>query len=132
MASVLILFVSGSLSAHHAISAVFDTSKQIKIVGELTGVDWVNPHVFIHVKVKNASGGTVVWKVESSPPRWFTSVGASSNTFRKHIGEMVTVDAQPSKDTSSTYSYLLKITFANGDSLEGATSAEAERAGQRK
>jgi hypothetical protein len=131
LAGVAVLLAAGSSWAHHAISAVFDTTKKIKIVGELTEVDWVNPHIFIHLKVKNNAGGFVAWKVESSPPRWFQSVGANSNTFRKHVGETVTVDAQPSKD-GSTYSYLLKITFANGDTLEGATSQEAEAARQRK
>jgi hypothetical protein len=43
----------------------------------------------------------------------------------------VTVDAQPSKD-SSTYIYLLKITFANGDTLEGTSAAEAEGTQPRK
>jgi len=131
MAAAMVLLAVGSLSAHHAISAVFDTSKQIKLVGELTRVDWVNPHVFIHLTGKNTAGAAVQWKVESSPPAWFRRVGASSNTFSKHIGEMVTVDAQPAKD-GSTYSYLLKITFANGDSLEGATTAEAEKAQPRR
>jgi hypothetical protein len=128
--SVIVLLAAVPLSAHHAISAVFDTGKQIKIVGELTDVDWVNPHVFIHIKGKDSTGAAVQWKVESSPPAWFRRAGASSNTFAKHIGEMVTVDAQPSKN-GSTYSYLLKITFANGDTLEGASSAEVEAA-QRK
>lgn len=131
MAAAMVLLAGGSLTAHHAISAVFDTSRQIKLVGELTRVDWVNPHVFIHLTGKNTSGAAVQWKVESSPPAWFRRVGASSNTFSKHIGEMVTVDAQPAKD-GSTYSYLLKITFANGDSLEGATTAEAENAQPRR
>jgi hypothetical protein len=128
LAAAVVLLTAGSLWAHHAISAVFDTTKQIKIVGELTDVDWVNPHIFIHMKAKNSSGATVSWKVESGPPAWYRRVGVSSNTFSKHIGETVTIDAQPSKD-GSTYSYLLRITFANGDSLEGTSAAEAE-AGQ--
>jgi len=131
MAAAMVLLAVGSLTAHHAISAVFDTSRQIKLVGELTRVDWVNPHVFIHLKGNNSAGAATQWKVESSPPAWFRRVGASSNTFSKHIGEMVTVDAQPAKD-GSTYSYLLKITFANGDTLEGATAAEAENAQPRR
>ena len=123
--AMLLFLMAGSGWAHHAISAVFDTSKQIKIVGELSDVDWVNPHIFIHVKGKNSSGAAVSWKIESGPPAWYRRVGVSSNTFSKHIGETVTIDAQPSKD-GSTYSYLVKITFANGDSLEGTSAAEAE------
>jgi hypothetical protein len=124
-ATAMLLLSAGSVWAHHAISAVFDTSKQIKIVGELTDVDWVNPHIFVHVKGKNSSGAAVSWKIESGPPAWYRRVGVTSNTFTKHMGETVTIDAQPSKD-GSTYSYLLKITFANGDTLEGTSVAEAE------
>jgi hypothetical protein len=123
-AAVVAVLAASSLWAHHSITAVFDTSKQVKIVGELTDVDWVNPHIFLHLKVKNAAGAVVPWKVEGSPPAWYRRAGASSNTFSKRIGETVTIDAQPAKD-GSNYSYLLKITFANGDSLEGATAAEA-------
>lgn len=124
-ATAMLLLSAGSVWAHHAISAVFDTSKQIKIVGELTDVDWVNPHIFVHVKGKNSSGAVVSWKIESGPPAWYRRVGVTSNTFTKHMGETVTIDAQPSKD-GSTYSYLLKITFSNGDTLEGTSVAEAE------
>src|SRR5688572_26875809 len=70
MAAAMVLLAVGSLTAHHAISAVFDTSRQIKLVGELTRVDWVNPHVFIHLTGKNTAGAAVQWKVESSPPAW--------------------------------------------------------------
>ena len=131
LAAAMLLLAAGSAWAHHAISAVFDTTKQFKIVGELTEVDWVNPHIFIHVKGKNSAGNMVSWKIESGPPAWYRRVGASSNTFTKHIGEQVTIDAQPSKD-GSTYSYLLKITFANGDTLEGTSAAEAEAPQPRK
>jgi len=121
----LLLLTAGTAWAHHAISAVFDTTKTIKVVAELTDVDWVNPHIFIHLKGKNSSGATVSWKVESGPPAWYRRVGVNSTRFSKHIGEMVTIDAQPSKD-GSNYIYLLKITFANGDTLEGTSAAEAE------
>lgn len=121
----LLLLTAGTAWAHHAISAVFDTSKTIKVVGELTKVDWVNPHIFIHLNGKNSSGATVSYKVESGPPAWYRRVGVSSTRFSKHIGEMVTLDAQPSKD-GSNYIYLVKITFANGDTLEGTSAAEAE------
>jgi hypothetical protein len=107
------------LWAHHSITAVFDTSKQVRIEGELTEVEWVNPHIFLHLNVTNAAGAVVPWKVEGSPPAYYRRAGASRNTFAKRIGEVVTLETQPAKD-GSNYSYLVKITFADGDSLEGA------------
>ena len=78
LAAALVLLTAGSLWAHHAISAVFDTTKQIKIVGELTDVDWVNPHIFIHLKAKNSAGAMVSWKAESGPPAWYRPVPEAS------------------------------------------------------
>ena len=37
---------AGSMLAHHSVTAVFDTSKQIVVTGELTEIEWANPHIF--------------------------------------------------------------------------------------
>ena len=123
-AAVAVLVMAGSLWAHHSITAVFDTTKKIKIVGQLTEVGWVNPHIFIRVKGKADNGAVQDWKVEGSPPAFYRRAGASSQTFSKRIGQTVTIDGLPSKD-GTTYGYLQKITFADGDSLESASAADA-------
>ena len=130
-ASVVLVITAGSLWAHHSVTAVFDTSKRIKIVGELTQVAWVNPHIFVRVKGKIEGGPVQDWKVEGSPPAFYRRAGATSSTFSKHVGETVTIDGLASKD-GSTYSYLQKITFANGDSLESASAADAAAAERGK
>jgi uncharacterized protein DUF6152 len=61
----LSLTVPASLSAHHTISAVYDTSKVVALKGVVTEVDWQNPHVILHLDVKNADGSTVRWDVET-------------------------------------------------------------------
>src|SRR3954462_4954245 len=66
------LLVAGSLWAHHSVTAVFDTGKQVSVTGELTDVEWVNPHIFLHMKGKPATGGDVKdWKIEGGPPAWY-------------------------------------------------------------
>jgi len=124
----VVLLAIGSLWAHHSVTAVFDTSKQIVVTGELTEVEWVNPHIFLHMKAK-ASGTTPAqeWKVEGGPPAWYRRVNVNKATFSKRVGQMVTVNGYPSKD-SAPYGYLLKITFADGDSLESVSAAEASKA----
>jgi len=121
------LFAAGSLWAHHSVTAVFDTSKQITLNGELVDVDWVNPHIQLHMKSKDAKGVVQDWKVEGGPPAWYRRVGASKASFSKHVGQVVTINGNPSKD-GSTYGYLLKITFADGDSLESTSAADAAKA----
>ena len=54
---------------------------------------------------------------ESNPPAWFRRVGVSRADFAKAIGQTVTVESNRAKD-GSLYGYLLKITYADGNSLE--------------
>ncbi len=117
---------AASLWAHHSVTAVFDTSKQIVLTGELTDVEWVNPHIFLHLKGKVGDAVVQEWKVEGGPPAWYRRVNVNKATFSKRVGEKVTINGYPSKD-SSPYGYLLKITFADGDSLESVSAAEAQR-----
>lgn len=120
---------AGSLLAHHSVSAVFVMDKQIQLKGELADVDWVNPHIFLYVKMKNDAGATETWKVEGGPPAWYRRIGINSNTFRKRLGEQITIDGLPSK-TGEPYSYMRKVTFADGDTFESASPSEVSKGGK--
>jgi hypothetical protein len=111
------LVVTGVLvSAHHSTTAEFDVAHRVTVSGTLTKVDWVNPHIVVFVDAKSASGNEA-WKFESNPPAWFRRVGVSRADFSKAIGQAVTVESNRAKD-GSLYGYLLKITYADGNSLE--------------
>ena len=127
--AVAALFAAGSLWAHHSVTAVFDTSKHITVAGEMTDVAWVNPHIFLHMKVKGSTGAMQDWKIEGGPPAWYRRANVNKASFSKHLGQQVSIDGYPSKD-SSPYGYLLKITFADGDSLESVSAAEAQGKGK--
>lgn len=127
---VTALFVSvGALWAHHSVTAVFDTSKQISVTGELTSVDWVNPHIFLYMKGKAATSGGAVqeWKIEGGPPAWYRRSNVTKTTFTKRIGQTLTIDGYPAKD-ASPYEWMLKVTFADGDTMESISAAEAQKA----
>jgi hypothetical protein len=112
-----ILFAASSVSAHHSPSAVFDMEKRFTLSGTLTQVDWINPHIVVFMDAKNENGGMEQWKFESNPPSWFRRVGIARNDLAKAIGQNVTVEGVRAKN-GSLYAYLLKITFADGNSLE--------------
>lgn len=118
----------GALWAHHSVTAVFDTSKQISVTGELTNIDWVNPHIFLYLKGKPSTGGDVKeWKIEGGPPAWYRRANVTKATFTKRLGQQITIDGYPAKD-SSPYEWMLKVTFADGDSMESISAAEAQKA----
>ena len=112
-----ILFAAGSLEAHHSPSAVFDMDKRFTLLGTLTQVDWINPHIVVFMDAKKDDGSVETWKFESNPPSWFRRVGIARNDLAKAIGQNVTVEGSRAKD-GSRYGYLLKVTFVDGNSLE--------------
>jgi hypothetical protein len=120
---VAAILLAGSFpaSAHHSTTAEFDVSHRMTLSGTLTKVDWVNPHIVVFIDASDPKGaagaGNVAWKFESNPPAWFRRVGVSRADFAKAIGQAVTVEGNRAKD-GSRYGYLLKITYADGNSLE--------------
>jgi hypothetical protein len=63
-----LLLASVTLVAHHSVSAEFDTSKKITFTGTVKKIDWMNPHIYTHVEVKEADGKVIVYKVEGGAP----------------------------------------------------------------
>ena len=112
LGAAILLACSAPGFAHHSPSAEFDVTHRMTLSGTLTKVDWVNPHIVVFL-----DAGKEAWKFESNPPAWFRRVGVSRADFAKAIGQKVTVEGNRSKD-GSLYGYLLKITYADGNSLE--------------
>ena len=54
--------------AHHAFAAEFDATKPVTFKGVVSKVEWTNPHMWIYVDVKDASGSIVTWAVEGGAP----------------------------------------------------------------
>src|SRR5262245_39450673 len=68
--------------AHHAFSAEFDAAKPVTLKGAVTRVDWINPHSWLYIDVKDASSGKVTnWKVEMGAPNQLLRRGWNKNTI---------------------------------------------------
>src|SRR5687767_15834584 len=66
--SVGLLLGSLTAVAHHSVSAEFDTTKRVTFTGTVKKIDWMNPHIYTHVEVKEADGKVVIYKVEGGAP----------------------------------------------------------------
>ncbi len=82
--------------AHHAFSAEFDSTKPINLKGTVTKVEWINPHAWVHVEVKDASGKVETWMIEGGTPNTLFRRGFSRESLK--IGTQIAVDGYQAKD----------------------------------
>src|SRR5579862_1002026 len=61
--------------AHHSFAAEFDEKKKITLRGTVTSMEWVNPHTWIHIDVKNADGTITKWMIEGNTPNSLLRAG---------------------------------------------------------
>jgi hypothetical protein len=111
-AATLATFAALPLLAHHAVSAEFNSEKVVTLKGVVSKVDWVNPHIFIYVDVKDESGKVSTWRLQSLPPLFFKGSGLTKDKLLD--GSEATVNAYPAKDGTDDFGFLLKLTYADG------------------
>ncbi|HEY0340615.1 MAG TPA: DUF6152 family protein [Steroidobacteraceae bacterium] len=68
-------------SAHHAFAAEYDAEKPVELKGTLTKIEWINPHSFIYLDVKDSSGNVQNWKVEFGGPNALLRRGLRKSDF---------------------------------------------------
>jgi DNA/RNA endonuclease YhcR with UshA esterase domain len=110
--TALLLVAASPLTAHHSISAEFDTSKPITFTGTIKQVDWMNPHIYTHVEVKAPDGTVTVYKVEGGPPNSLFRNGWRKDSLK--AGDVVTVNGIRAKSATSPNIGVATITTADG------------------
>jgi len=113
-AVTLMLALASPLWAHHSVSGQFDTSKPIVLKGVVSKVDWMNPHVYIYLDVKETDGSVTTWALSSLPTAMMRKAGLSKETLIGAPGETVTINAVPARDGTKRLGWISKITYADG------------------
>jgi len=103
----------GSAGAHHSVAGQFDNSKRAKITGTISKIDWINPHTYIYLDVKDDKGEVTTWRLESLPTAMLRKAGLTSEMLMAG-GATVTADALMARDGSAHLAWLLKLTYEDG------------------
>lgn len=114
MAALLGAFLLASVTnvtAHHAFSAEFDAAKPIEIKGTVTKAEWVNPHSWVYVDVKEADGTVSNWGFEFGAPFSLKQKGLTKAVLP--AGTEVVINGYLSKN-GKKFAYSTSIKLADG------------------
>ena len=109
---LLAVLAAGALAAgqpilaHHPFAAEYDANKPVTLTGALTKMEWVNPHGWIHMDVKQPDGKVQQWTIEAAGPNQMSRKGLKKTDFVAGMSLVV-----------KGYQARLKPTLANGRTL---------------
>ena len=114
--SLGLLLAAVPVLAHHSITSEFDPSKEGVVKGVMSGVQWVNPHVYTFVDVKDPKTGKVdTWSFEGNPPATYHRAGLRRSDWK--VGEEVTVTYAAAKDGTKHLGFVKMIRYNDGHTM---------------
>jgi hypothetical protein len=105
-----LLFASTAASAHHSF-AMFDSSKNVTVVGTVKSVDYANPHVWVDMIVMNDKNQPTTWAMEGGNLGGLYRMGWTKDTVR--TGDKITMEVHPLRDGTAG-GQIVRVTLADG------------------
>src|ERR1700686_3652105 len=96
VAGSLMVLAAVPAVAHHSFAAEYDRNKQVNLTGTVTKVDWMNPHMYFYIDVKEANGSVTSWGLENGNLSGLMRRGWRKDSLK--IGDVVTVEGFLAKD----------------------------------
>jgi hypothetical protein len=104
-------------SAHHAVQAVFDYNKHVQVTGAVTKVEFINPHSYISLDVKDTKGALQHWTFELPGPGSLKKSGMSrADRGGLKPGDEITIIGYGAKDNTN-FGFLNTLKFPDGRSF---------------
>ena len=126
MKRILIALAGAVLStvpvlAHHSFAAEYDSSAPVTVKGTVTKVEWTNPHSYVYVDVKDATGNVVNWAIEGYPPNTLRRTGFTRDLMKQ--GDTVTINGWKARDGANRMA-ARDVTLANGNKMYFGPTAQ--------
>ena len=103
--------------AHHSF-AMFDRTKKVTVSGTVKDWQWVNPHTWLQLDVRDTAGKVTEWSIEGRSPNVLERRGWTKSIMA--VGDKVTVVAYPLK-TGEPGGAFVRLILANGQQLNADT-----------
>ena len=92
----VIALIARPALAHHSFAAEFDANAPVVLKGTIMKMEWINPHSWIHVEVKNPDGTITEWMVEGGTPNTLFRRGFTREAVK--AGMEITVEGYRAKN----------------------------------
>jgi hypothetical protein len=119
-----LLVMATPIFAHHSETAEYDATKPVKVTGTISKVEWMNPHIWFYVDVKDENGKITTWGFSGAPPGMLLRRGITKDVLK--IGSVVNIEGSRAKDGSNNASGH-KVTFADGRNVFTASAEDVSR-----
>lgn len=90
------LIIGVELQAHHAVASVYDLNKEVVLEGQLTKLNFRNPHSNLEFAVSNADGTTTDWVLTTASIQVLTRAGVNKTSIKP--GESLRITVLPARN----------------------------------
>ena len=118
LVAATLVVVAGSVSAHHSVSGQYDASRSLTLTGVISKVDWINPHIYLHLDVKEKDGAVTTWTLSTLPTAMMRRAGLTKESLQGQPWEVVTINAIAARDETKKLGWISKITYADGHHVQ--------------
>ena len=117
------LMFAGAVSAHHSVQSQFDIHKTVTVSGTVSKIEWINPHSYLTINVKDANGNAQKWAFELGGAGALRRAGMSrADRGGLKPGDEVTATALAARDGSNS-GFLQELKVADGRTFKFTTDA---------
>jgi len=109
--------------AHHSVSGQFDVKTKVVLTGIVERVDWVNPHIYVHLKVKDEQGVESVWRLNTVPVGMARAAGITKESLFAG-GKPMKITIFPARDGTKNLGFATRFEFPDGKFIQTSPDRE--------